>query len=60
MKPIYHKIISNIGVSSIFSPNSNMVGRGAKKFLKALLDTTLQVMRHSKARKMRRRNRKKI
>lgn len=52
---IYHAIVSNVGVDNIFSPKYNRVGRGTKKFLRALLDTTSEVMEHRKTRKTRRR-----
>lgn len=60
MKLIYYTIASNIGVGNISSPKCNRVGGRTKKFLRALLDTTLEVMSLRKARKMRKRDEKSI
>lgn len=54
LKRIYHTTVSTAGVGNIVSPKCNRMGRGTKKFLRALLDTTLEVMKHRKARKKRR------
>lgn len=43
-------IVFNISVSIIFSPS---VGSGTKEFLRALLDTKLEVMKHKKSRNIR-------
>lgn len=47
-------------MGNISSPKCNRVGRRTKTFLRALLDTTLEVMRLRKARKTRKRDEKSI